>query len=114
VVRVQAALRRGRFATAWRSLHPAEKRVITVQRLASCYPRNAFPRRITFRASEVRDVVWQVPGSKTISEAKEVTVTATSGGKTIERFKQHTVLVGRTWTWMLSQPYFAKARRGAC
>jgi hypothetical protein len=114
VVRVQAELRRGNFANAWRSLHPAEKRVISVQRLASCYPRNAFPRPVTFRASEVRDVVWQVPGSTTISEAKEVTVTATSAGKTLETFKQHSVRVGGTWTWMLSRAYFAKAKRGAC
>ena len=114
VVRVQAELRRGEFATAWRSLHPAEKRIVSVQKLAGCYPRNAFPRTVTFRASQVRDVVWQVPGSKNISEAKEVTITATSGGKTLDTFKQHTVRVGGTWTWMLSKQYFAKAKRGAC
>jgi hypothetical protein len=114
VVRVQAELRRGQFATAWRSLHPAEKRAISARRLASCYPRNAFPRTVTFRASEVRDVVWQVPGTKTISEAKEVTVTASSGGKSLVTFKQHTVRVGGAWTWMLSRQYFAKAKRGKC
>jgi hypothetical protein len=114
VVRVQAELRRGQFATAWGSLHPAEKRVISARRLASCYPRNAFPRTVTFRASEVRDVVWQVPGSTTISEAKEVTVTATSGGKKVATFKQHTVRVAGTWTWSLSRQYFAKAKRGSC
>jgi hypothetical protein len=114
VVRVQAQLRRGRFATAWQTLHPAEKRVISARRLASCYPRSAFPRTVTFRASEVRDVVWQVPGSKTISEAKEVTVTASSRGKKVATFTQHTVRVGGKWTWMLSRQYFAKAKRGAC
>ena len=114
VVRVQAELRRGDFATAWRSLHPAEKRVASVQWLTRCYPRNAFPRTVTFRTSQVRDVVWQVPGSKTISEAKEVTITATSGGKIVDTFAQHTVRVGGTWTWMLSRQYYAKAKRGAC
>jgi hypothetical protein len=114
VVRVQAELRRGNFATAWQSLHPAEKRVITARRLASCYPRNAFPRTVTFRASEVRDVVWEVPGTSTISEAKEVTVTASSAGKKIATFEQHTVRVNGTWTWMLSRQYFARAKRGAC
>ena len=114
VVRVQAELRRGQFATAWRTLHPAEKRVISAKRLASCYPRNAFPRTVTFRASEVRDVVWQVPGSSAISEAKEVTVSASSGGKTLDTFKQHAIRVGGTWTWMLSRQYFAQAKRGTC
>jgi hypothetical protein len=114
VVRVQAQLRRGEFATAWRSLHPAEKQAISAKQLASCYPRNAFPRTVTFRASEVRDVVWQVPGSSTISEAKEVTVTASSAGKSVDTFKQHAIRVGGKWTWMLSRQYFARAKRGAC
>jgi hypothetical protein len=62
----------------------------------------------------VRDVVWQVPGTKTISEAKEVTVTASSAGKKLETFEQHTVRVGGKWTWMLSRQYFARAKRGTC
>jgi hypothetical protein len=62
----------------------------------------------------VRDVVWQVPGTNTISEAKEVTVTASSDRKTIDTFKQHVVSVGRRWTWVLSRAFYDKARRGAC
>jgi hypothetical protein len=114
VVRVQAQLRRGNFALAWQSLHPAERRVLSVQRLSSCYPRNEFPRTVTFRAKQVRDIVWQVPGTKTISEAKEVTVTATSSGKAVDTFKQHVVRVGRTWTWMLSRHFFNAAKNGKC
>jgi hypothetical protein len=114
VVRVQAQLRRGEFSTAWRTLYPAEKRVISADRLAACYPANAFPRTVTFRASLVEDVSWEVPGTSTFSEAKEVTVRAESGGKTVDTFKQHTVRVGKGWTWMLSRAFFDKARSGGC
>ena len=114
VVRVQAQLRRGEFAAAWRTLHPAEKRVISASRLAACYPANAFPRTVTFRAIEEQDVSWQVPGTNTFAEAKEVTVKAESGGKTVDTFKQHTVRVGQRWTWMLSRAFFDKARSGKC
>jgi hypothetical protein len=114
VVGVQAQLRRGQFAVAWRTLHPAERRVISQSRLASCYPANALPRTVTFRATQVRDVSWQVPGATTFSEAKEVTVKAEAGGKTVDAFKQHVVRAGQSWTWMLSAPFFSKAKRGAC
>jgi hypothetical protein len=114
VVRVQAQLRRGEFAAAWRTLHPAEKRVISASRLAACYPADAFPRTVTFRAIEEQDVSWEVPGTNTFAEAKEVTVKAESAGKTVDTFKQHTVRVGPRWTWMLSRAFFNKARAGGC
>jgi hypothetical protein len=113
-VQVQAELRRGRFAHVWRSLHPVQKRAVSARRLASCYPRKAYPTTVGFRATEVKDVSWQVPGSDTFSAAKEVTVTATSGGKTIDTFPQHVVRVGGRWTWMLSRSYFLRAKRGGC
>jgi len=112
LVRVQAELRRGNFATAWQSLHPAERKVISVKRLAACYPRTEFPRAV--RATRVEDVVWQVPGTSTISEAKAVTIAATSGGKKVTTFEQHTVRAGGRWTWMLSSAYFKKAKNGTC
>ena len=114
VVNVQAQLRRGRFAQAWRALHPVQKRVVSAQRLARCYPRNAYPRTVTFRAHEVRDVSWNVPGTTGLSDAEAVAVTATSGGKTIDSFDQHITRSGDTWHWMLSRAFFNKARRGAC
>jgi len=114
VVRVQAQLRRGQFAAAWRTLHPAEKRVISAQRLAACYPADAFPRTVTFRATVVQDVSWQVPGTESFAEAKEVTVKAEAAGKTVDTFKQHAVRVGKRWTWMLSRAFYDKARQGAC
>jgi hypothetical protein len=114
LVRVQAELRRGNFATAWQSLHPAERKVVSVQRLAACYPRTEFPRTVTFRATRIEDVVWQVPGTSTISEAKAVTITAASGGRKVATFKQHAVRAGGRWTWMLSSAYFKKARNGTC
>ena len=114
LVRVQAELRRGNFATAWQSLHPAERKVVSVRRLAACYPRTEFPRSVTFRATRVEDVVWQVPGTSSNSEAKAVTITATSGGEKVATFKQHTVRAGGRWTWMLSSAYFKKAKNGTC
>ena len=114
VVRIQAELRRGNFARAWRSLHPVQKRAVSRRRLASCYPRNAFPRTVTFRATKVQDVSWQVPGSNTFSEAKEVTVTARSAGKTVDTFTQHVVSLSGAWTWMLSASFFRAAKRGSC
>jgi hypothetical protein len=113
-VQVQAQLRRGRFPQAWRSLHPAQQRVVSAGRLASCYPRNRYPRAVTFRASEVRDVSWQVPGTSGLSDAEAVTVTASSGGKTIETFDQHIVRRNGAWRWMLTRVYFDKAKAGAC
>ena len=114
LVRVQAELRRGNFATAWQSLHPAQRKVVSVQRVATCYPRAEFPRSVTFRATRVENVAWQVPGTSTISAAKAVTITATSGGKKVATFKQHTVRAGGRWTWMLSSAYFKKAKNGNC
>jgi hypothetical protein len=114
VVRVQAQLRRGQFAAAWRTLHPAEKRVMSAQRLAACYPADAFPRTVTFRATVVQDVSWQVPGTESFAEAKEVTVKAEAAGETVDTFKQHAVQVGKRWTWMLSRAFYDKARKGTC
>jgi hypothetical protein len=114
VVGIQAQLRRGQFAAAWRTLHPAERSVISQSRLATCYPADALPRTVTFRATRVRDVTWQVPGATATSEAKEVTVKAEAGGKTVDAFKQHVVRAGKSWTWMLSAPFFAKAKNGTC
>jgi hypothetical protein len=112
VVAVQAQLRRGQFARAWRSLHPAQKRVVSAARLAGCYPENAYPRTVTFRASEVSDVSWQVPGTEGLSDAEAVTVTATARGKVIDTFEQHITRSGGAWHWMLSRAFFAKAKRG--
>ena len=114
VVRVQAQLRRGQFARAWRSLHPAQKRVVSAGRLAACYPRNAYPRTVTFRASQVRDVSWNVPGTTGLSDAEAVAVTASAGGKTIDSFEQHITRSRGAWHWMLSRAFFDKARRGRC
>jgi hypothetical protein len=114
VVGIQAELRRGAFATAWRTLHPAQKRLVSAQRLSACYPHNAFPRTVTFRATRVRDVTWRVPGTAHPSQAKEVRVTATSSGRRVDSFAQHVVRVGGAWTWMLSRRFFDAARRGAC
>jgi hypothetical protein len=114
VVGVQAQLRRGQFEQVWRSLHPAQKRSVSARRLASCYPGNAYPRTVTFRASEVRDVSWHVPGTSGLSDAEAVTVTATARGKSVDTFEQHIVRAGGTWRWMLSRAFFTKAKRGAC
>jgi hypothetical protein len=114
VVRTQANLRLGKFERAWRSLHPAEKRVISAKRLASCYPRNEFPETVTFRATQTEDVDWLVPGTRESVEAKEVTVTARSPGQKPDTFTQHVVRLGGQWKWMLSETFFDKAKRGAC
>lgn len=114
VVGVQADLRRGRFRRAWRSLHPAERRVVSAERLASCYPRNRYPRTVTFTASKVRDVSWQVPGTDGLRDAEAVTVTARARGQTIETFEQHIVRSAGSWQWMLSRDFFDRARRGSC
>ena len=114
VIGVQAQLRRGEFRQAWRSLHPAQKRAVSAQRLASCYPRNAYPRSVTFRATEVRDVSWHVPGTSGLSDAEAVAVTATARGRTVDSFEQHIVRAGGGWRWMLSRAFFVRARRGSC
>jgi hypothetical protein len=113
-VRTQAGLRLGRFQRVWRSLHPAQKRVVSSARLASCYPRNEFPETVTFRATEVQDVSWKVPGTASPTESKEVTVTAKSPGRPAETFAQHVVRIGGRWTWMLSNKFFRAAKRGTC
>src|SRR4051812_26493595 len=92
VVRVQAQLKRAHFAAAWRTLHPAERQIVSIQRLASCYPRNQFPGTVTFRARNARDVRWTVPGGET-TDAKEITIVATSPSEPKQVFKQHVVRV---------------------
>jgi hypothetical protein len=114
VVQVQALLKRGRFAAAWRTLHPAEKRVVPVARLASCYPKGQFPGTVTFRATKTRDVNWLVPGTTDSVAAKEVTVSAVSTGRPKQTFTQHIVRRGSEWSWMLSRQYFAAAKSGKC
>jgi hypothetical protein len=114
VVRTQANLKLGKFSLAWRSLHPAQRRVVSAARLASCYPRGAYPGTVTFRATEVRDVSWTVPGTTAPTDAKEVTVTARSAGRLLDTFNQHVVRVGGKWTWMLSRTFFGRAKSGAC
>jgi hypothetical protein len=114
VVRVQAQLRRGQFAAAWNSLHPAEQKVVSQARLASCYPRNYYPRSVTFRASEVRDVSWRVPGTSALSNAEAVTVSVLANGKTIDSFEQHIVRHANAWRWVLSQAFYNRAKSGAC
>jgi hypothetical protein len=114
VVRLQAQLKRGQFALAWRTLHPAEKRVVSARRLASCYPKNQFPGTVTFRATKTRDVRWLVPGTTDSVDAKAVTVTATPANGAKDTFTQHLVRRGHGWSWMLSKQYFNAARSGAC
>lgn len=114
VVTIQAQLKRGQFARAWQTLHPAEKRVVSAQRLASCYPKSQFPGTVTFRATKTRDVRWLVPGTSDSADVKEVTVTATLGDGSKQTFTQHLVRRGGGWAWMLSKQYFNAARRGAC
>jgi hypothetical protein len=113
-VRVQAQLKRGRFAQAWRTLHPAEKREVSAHRLASCYPKNQFPGTVTFRATKTRDVRWLVPGTSSSVPAKEVTVTVTSAGGPKQTLAQHLVRVSGGWAWMLSKQYFSAAKAGSC
>ena len=114
VVRIQAELRLGEFPLAWRTLDPVERRLISVQRLASCYPRNEFAATVTFHASRVGGVSWTVPGTSAPVAAKEVTVTATSPGRPRQTFAQHLVRIHGRWAWMLSGHYFELARRGRC
>jgi hypothetical protein len=113
-VRVDADLRSGRFARAWRTLHPAQRRVVTAKRLAVCYPGDQYPRRVTFEASAVRSVGWTVPGTRRPAQAKAVTVNAKSRGQVVQTFTQHVVRNGRGWAWMLSGSYFRAARSGRC
>jgi hypothetical protein len=114
VVRIQAELKQGKFAQAWRTLHPAEKRAVSAQRLASCYPRNQFPGTVTFRARDVADVRWTVPGTGDTTDAKEITIAVTSPGQPSQSFKQHVVRSGGGWAWMLSSAYFTRAKSGTC
>ena len=88
LVRVQAELRRGNFATAWQSLHPAERKV--------------------------KDVRWTVPGTGETTDAKEITITATSPGSSPQTFTQHVVRIRGHWAWMLSAAYFKNAKTGTC
>jgi hypothetical protein len=113
-VRNQALLKQGKFAAAWRTLHPAEKRVVPAARLAACYPKNQFPGTVTFRATKTRDVRWLVPGTSNSTDAKDVTVTATTAGQPKQTFEQHLVRRGSGWAWMLSAKYFAAAKAGRC
>jgi hypothetical protein len=113
-VRIQAQLRLGEFSKAWRSLHPAERRVVSVKRLASCHPKKEFPASVTFHATHVQDVQWNVPGTSGTVSAKEITLTATSPGQPRQRFTQHVVRRRGGWVWMLSQLYFRTASRGSC
>ena len=113
-VRVQAQLKSGRFAEAWRTLHPAERNVVSAQRLASCYPRNQFPAAATFRARKVRDVRWTVPGTGETGDAKEITIAVSSKNGPADTFTQHVVRVGGGWAWMLSSAYFKRAKNGTC
>jgi hypothetical protein len=114
VVQVQAQLKRGKFAQAWRTLHPAERRVVSAKRLASCYPKDQFRGTVTFRATKTRDVRWLVPGTKDSVDAKEVTVTAASSGGPKQTFTQHLVRTNGGWAWMLSEQYFDAAKSGSC
>lgn len=114
VVQIQAELKQGKFTQAWQTLHPAEKRVVSVQKLASCYPKDEFPGTVTFRATKSRDVHWLVPGTKNTVVAKEVTVTANSSGDGKQTFQQHLVRRGTGWVWMLSKHYFDAAKSGSC
>ncbi|MGB2953222.1 MAG: hypothetical protein WBB74_07495 [Gaiellaceae bacterium] len=114
VVGVDADLRSGKFPHAWRSLHPAQKRVVTAPRLATCYPSHQLPPTVTFVASKVATVAWTVPGTTRPTQAKEVTVTAKSRGRVVDTFVQHVVRVGDRWAWMMSRAFFRAAKRGAC
>jgi Tfp pilus assembly protein PilW len=113
-VETQAQLRRGQYRRAWRTLHPVEKHVVSASRLASCYPRNDFAGTVTFRASRAADVTWRVPGASKSTDAKAVTVTATSPGRPKDTFIQHLVRIDGHWTWMLSRKFFEAAKNGRC
>ena len=112
-VRHEVELAQRQFAAAWRSLHPSQKRVISVARLASCFPRDAYRGHVTFRARTVTNVRWTVPGSGNASAAKAVKLTATSADGSVT-FTHHVVRVDGRWTWALSRESFEKVRRRRC
>ena len=112
-VQHEAELANRKFAKAWRSLHPAQQRVVSARRIASCYPRYAYPGPVTFRAKTVADVRWTVPGTGETTDAKAVTLTAKVGKKSTS-FADHIVRVDGEWKWSLSEAAFRLAKAGKC
>jgi hypothetical protein len=118
-VRLDADLARRRFRRAWRSLHPAQQRILSARALAACWSRSResdLRRRLRFVARSVRDQPWPIPGGPSRprpSRAVGVRV-VDPRGRVLDAFTQHVFAVRGAWRWIVSARILAAYRHGSC
>jgi hypothetical protein len=112
VVRVNKYLRDGQFGRAWNVLHPLQRKRVTAEKFAGCWPRDpADTPNAEYRVRAVYPEQWSVAGSPGQRPATAVTVAVISraaleNGEPVEsevsRFTQHAFRVRGRWAWILS------------
>lgn len=119
-VGVHVALARGQFARAWRSLHPAQQRLLRAADLADCWSQGrqaALEQRLKFEARGVRDEDWKIPGGPQEpqpSKAVRVRILAQASSAALDVFTQHVFEVEEGYRWIVSAPIMTAFRRGDC
>lgn len=119
-VRVHADLTNGLFARAWRSLHPAQQRILDAPALARCWKlsgESKLRRRSVFEARDVTDTRWLVPGGPAKlqrSKAVRVQIRDASSHDVVQTFVQHVFLVGDRYRWIVSEQILRAFRRAGC
>ncbi len=119
-VRVDVELTRGRFARAWRSLHPEQQRLLSPAALADCWTRSSLAgeeRTLRFEARRVTDERAAVPGTSRgprPSRAVHVRVLLSDDGTVLDTITQHVFRVGGGYRWIVSEGIMRAFRRGAC
>lgn len=118
VVRIDADLTRGRFRRVWRSLHPAQQRILSATALADCWSKQAqFERAVQFEARDVRDTAWTIPGGPAQPQparAVRVRIFAVGSRKALDVFTQHVFRVGNRYRWIVRAKILRDFRHGAC
>jgi hypothetical protein len=118
-VRLDANLAKRRFRLAWRSLHPAQQRILSARALAACWSKSRtsdLEHRLRFVARRVRDEPARIPGGPRRpqpSRAISIRVLDPSGN-VLDSFEQHVFAVGGSWRWIVSAGILHAFRSGSC
>jgi hypothetical protein len=119
-VRVDADLTNGRFDRAWRTLHPAQQKILSQTSLSNCWRKSGqteLERGLRFEARDVSDQKWPIAGvGGSARPAKAVRVRVLDGTtkKVLDTFTQHVFAVEGRWRWIVAPQIMRAYRSGAC
>ena len=112
-VRFLLDLYNGRLDSAYESLHPAFRRIVSRARFVACTHRARLGGLDSIQILDVYDSAVEIPGAGRVG-AKAVRVRLTSSAGDSTTFVDHEVKVGPRWRWVLNDSAARAYRAGRC